>query len=91
MNGEFVFGGYFLGIEVNGKEYDDGHIIVLKNAGKGFLEKLEKRGYKVNGAKGKYVVLVNYKDDFQPMKKEAFLKEKEYGYEEMMEDFYGDE
>lgn len=86
MNGEFVFGGYFLGISVEGEEYDDGHVIVLKNVDKGFIKKLEARGYDVVRGKGKYIVLVNYKDDFKPMLKKAWVKEK-YSYNKMVDEF----
>ena len=91
MDNEFVFGGYFMGITVEGKEYDDGHVVVLKGADESFLGKLKERGYDVDAScKGKFVVLTNYENDYEPMLKKAWVKEK-YSYDNMLEDFYGDE
>ena len=90
MDTKFVFGAYFMGIVVEGKEYDDGHVVVMENADESFLAKLKERGYDVARCKGKFVVLANYENDFQPMLKKAWVKEK-YDYDQMVEDFYGDE
>ena len=90
MDTKFVFGAYFMGIVVEGEEYDDGHVVVMENADESFLAKLKERGYDVSG-KGTFAVLIRYKNDFEPMLKKAWVRTKKYTYEDMVGEFLPDD